>query len=160
MQKDSNVGHAQYMQAAIEQAKRALRGGDLAFGAVVVDARGAIVASAEDRIERDRDFTSHAECLAVRAAAAAAGPDLSGCTLYSNGEPCALCFSAAWWTRMSTLVYGVSMTELKAVRGDSMEEVMGPAHTMNQLLERKIEVVSDVLHDECLALWTDAPVGH
>ena len=148
------MDHAPYIRAAMEQAEHAGAGGDLPFGAVLVDARGEILARAEDRIERDRDFTSHAECMVVRAAARVVGPDLSGCTLYSNGEPCAMCFSAAWWARVSRLVYGTTMAELKALRDDSMDEIMGPPQAMNRLVERKIEVVSGVLHAECLALWT------
>ena len=147
------MDHEHYMREAIEVAKAAAAAGELPFGAVLVDAEGKVVVPTHDTTARDQDATRHGELLAVSEASAILGMNLEGCTLYCTGEPCGLCFGAAWWARVSRIVYGNSMTELKALRGDSMEEVMGPTERMNAMVTRKIEIVSGVLHEECLALW-------
>jgi tRNA(Arg) A34 adenosine deaminase TadA len=91
--------------------------------------------------------------MAVRAASRTVGADLSGCALYSTAEPCAMCFGAAWWARVSSLVFGLTMVEVKALDDDSMDEVFGPAPEMNRFVRRKLDVISGILHEECRALW-------
>ena len=149
------MDHEHHMREAIEMAMTAAAAGELPFGAVVVDPDGVVVARAHDTTVRDQDATRHCELLAVSEAGAILGMNLEGCTLYCTGEPCGLCFGAAWWARISRIVFGNSMAELRRLRCDSMEEVMGPTDRMNDMVTRKIETVSGVLHEECLALWKE-----
>ena len=69
------------MELALEDARRALRWGDVPIGAVV--ARGdEILGRAGNARERDNDPTAHAEILAIRAAAATFRSwRLTGCAL-------------------------------------------------------------------------------
>ena len=68
------------MQAALEQAREAALAGEVPVGAVVL--RGTtVVARAQNRMLRDHDGTSHAELLALRAAASVLGESRLGeCT--------------------------------------------------------------------------------
>ncbi len=94
------------MQAALEQAREAALAGEVPVGAVVL--RGTtVVARAQNRMLRDHDGTSHAELLALRAAASVLGESRLGeCTLVVTLEPCAMCAGAIVLSRVGSLVFG------------------------------------------------------
>ena len=96
-----------FMEEALDEARRAPDAGDVPVGAVVVGASGRVLARAHNRREADGDPTAHAELLALRKAAAAAGRwRLDDCTLYVTLEPCAMCASACVLARLSCVVWG------------------------------------------------------
>ena len=99
-----------FMDLALAQARMAAAAGEVPVGVVIVDAAsGGIVASAHNRVERDRDPTAHAEMLAIRAAAAALGQTrLEGLDLYVTLEPCAMCAQAIAFARLRRLYWGAS----------------------------------------------------
>jgi len=99
-----------FMDLALAQARMAAAAGEVPVGAVIADAAsGDIVASAHNRVERDRDPTAHAEMLAIRAAAAALGQTrLEGLDLYVTLEPCAMCAQAIAFARLRRLYWGAS----------------------------------------------------
>lgn len=142
-----------FMREAIAEAERGRAVGELPYGSVLVDPAGRIIGRSFDTVAGDGDPTRHAEFKIAREAYLAQGGSLAGCTLYSNAEPCAMCFGSVWYTGVSRIVYGVSMIELKQFCPDSQEEVFGPCEQINATLARKVEIVAGVLHDECLALW-------
>ena len=82
------------MGLALQEAQKALEMGEVPVGAVI--ARGdAVIASACNRRESDRDPTAHAEILALRAAGRVLGSRrLTGLTLYVTLEPCPMCAGA------------------------------------------------------------------
>ncbi len=95
------------MAAALAEAEAAAALGEVPVGAVVVDAAGAVLARAGNRIEGLADPTAHAEILAIRAAAARLGtPRLVGCDLYVTLEPCPMCAQAIAFARIRRLYYG------------------------------------------------------
>jgi cytidine deaminase len=97
------------MAAALAEARAAASRGEVPVGAVVVDPAGRIVAAAGNRTRELADPTAHAEILALRAAAAAAGNDrLSGHDLYVTLEPCAMCGGAISLGRIARLFYGAA----------------------------------------------------
>ena len=82
--------HEKFMKRCIELAQEALNNGDNPFGSIVVK-DGKIISEARNNALHD-DMTDHAEVMAMRRAREALGtPDLSGCTLYTNCEPCPMC---------------------------------------------------------------------
>jgi tRNA(adenine34) deaminase len=94
------------MAAALDEARAAESLGEVPVGAVVVR-DGAIVARAGNRTVTAQDPTAHAEVLALRAAALAAGSwRLTGCTLYVTLEPCAMCAGAIVLARVERVVFG------------------------------------------------------
>lgn len=109
--------HRQWMSQAIALAQVAGDAGEVPVGAVVVDAKGNLIATAENRRERDKDPTAHAEILALRAAGQALQSwYLNGCTLYVTLEPCSMCAGAIILARLSLLVYGVDDPKTGTIR--------------------------------------------
>jgi tRNA(adenine34) deaminase len=94
------------MRAALDEARAAALAGEVPVGAVVL--RGdTIVARAQNRMQRDRDATAHAEVQALRQAAQALGEErLTGCTLIVTLEPCAMCAGAIVLSRVDRVVFG------------------------------------------------------
>ena len=86
-----------------------LAGLDVPVGAVILGPDGATVARAHNQREEQRDPTAHAEIVALRAAAAAAGGwRLEGHTLVVTLEPCTMCAGAVTAARIARLVYGAA----------------------------------------------------
>ena len=97
---------ANWMDAAVAEARTAAEAGDVPVGAVIVR-HGVIVARGGNRTVRDHDPTAHAELLAIRQAAAELGDwRLEDCTLYVTLEPCAMCAGAIVLARLEGLVFG------------------------------------------------------
>ena len=97
-----------FMALALREAEHAASRGEVPVGAVIVDPTGGeILARAGNRVEALNDPTAHAEILAIRKAAAAAGaPRLEGCDLYVTLEPCAMCAAAISFARIRRLYFG------------------------------------------------------
>jgi tRNA(adenine34) deaminase len=93
------------MEAALEEARRALDEGEVPVGAVVVH-RGRIIGRGHNQVESALDPTAHAEVIAIGAACRALRvPRLTEATLYATMEPCAMCAGAIVQARLARLVY-------------------------------------------------------
>jgi tRNA(adenine34) deaminase len=104
-----------FMQAACQEALKALDEGEVPVGAVIERA-GAIIGRGYNRIERLGDATAHAEIIAITAAASALGTwRLDGCSLYVTLEPCIMCLGAVLQSRIAAIVYGARDPRLGAV---------------------------------------------
>jgi tRNA(adenine34) deaminase len=100
------VNDAGFMALALEQAREAAAAGEVPVGAVVVRG-GEVVAVGRNSPVGDSDPTSHAEIVALRAAAREIGNyRLDGCTLYVTLEPCAMCVGAMLHARLARVVFG------------------------------------------------------
>jgi tRNA(adenine34) deaminase len=96
------------MTLALDEANAAAARGEVPVGCIIVK-DGAVIARAGNRTLADRDPTSHAELLAIRAAAAALGSErLVDCDLYVTLEPCAMCAAAMSFARIRRLYYGAA----------------------------------------------------
>ena len=96
----------EYMQRALELAKRAQDEGEVPIGAVVVF-QHQILGEGWNRPIAAADPTAHAEIQAMRAAAAKTGNyRLTGATLYVTLEPCEMCVGAMFHARIARTVYG------------------------------------------------------
>lgn len=136
------------MEAALSEARACTAFGDVPVGAVV--ARGdEILAAAGNARERLDDPTAHAEILALRAAAKAAGSwRLDDCTLYVTLEPCAMCAGAIVLAKVGRLVFGAE--DPKAGFVGSLGDLV-----RDERLNHQVEVLSGVLADEGSALLKD-----
>ena len=134
------------MAAALDQARAALTTGDVPIGAVVLDARGVVLATGRNVREAEGDPTGHAEVVAIRAAATARGEwRLDGCTLVVTLEPCTMCAGAAVLARLDRVVYGAHDPKAGAV--GSLWDVV-----RDRRLNHRPEVVTGVRADESSAL--------
>jgi tRNA(adenine34) deaminase len=118
---------------------------DVPVGAVVVGPDGSVLASAGNERELIGDPTAHAEILALRRAAVAAGSwRLTGCPLVVTLEPCTMCAGALVLARVDRLIYGADDPKAGAV--DSLWDVV-----RDRRLNHRPEVISGVLAAECAA---------
>ncbi|MEO3705630.1 tRNA adenosine(34) deaminase TadA [Trichormus azollae] len=109
--------HQKWMNHALGLAQVAGDAGEVPVGAVIVDAGDNLIATGENRKERDQDPTGHAEIMAIRAASQSLQNwRLDKCTLYVTLEPCPMCAGAIVHARLATLVYGVDDTKTGAIR--------------------------------------------
>ena len=105
------------MSRAIALAESAGAAGEVPVGAVIIDADGNLIAEAENRRERDKDPTAHAEILALRySGLALQNWHLNQCTLYVTLEPCPMCAGAITQARLYLLVYGADDPKTGAIR--------------------------------------------
>jgi tRNA(adenine34) deaminase len=94
------------MRQALELAEQAAAAGEVPVGAVLVS-EGRVIGRGSNRPITSSDPTAHAEIVALREAAAAAGNyRLPGCELYVTLEPCAMCVGAMVHARLARVVYG------------------------------------------------------
>lgn len=116
------LDHIYYLRKAVEVSKRARAAGNTPFGAILVDARGNILAEQENIEITEKICTGHAECtLAARASHQYDRDFLWTCTLYSTAEPCAMCTGAIYWANIGTIVYGIEETQLLAMTGSNQQ---------------------------------------
>lgn len=109
--------HQKWMSHAIALAIAAGEAGEIPVGALIVDHNGKLIASAQNRRERDKDPTAHAEILALRAAGQVLQTwHLNNCTLYVTLEPCPMCSGAIILARLGLLVYGVDDPKTGTIR--------------------------------------------
>jgi tRNA(adenine34) deaminase len=109
--------HYRWMSRAIALAESAGAAGEVPVGAIIVGSDGEAIAQAENRRERDRDPTAHAEILALRAAGQARQTwHLNDCTLYVTLEPCPMCAGGIILARLGQLVYGADDPKAGAIR--------------------------------------------
>ncbi len=134
------------MRGALAEAAAAAAAGDVPVGAVVLDAAGGVIARGRNRREADGDPTAHAEIVAIRAAARAAGDwRLDGLTLVVTLEPCTMCAGAITAARLGRLVFGAR--DPRAGAAGSLWDVV-----RDQRLTPVPEVIGGVLADECLKI--------
>ena len=137
------------MGAALDEARAALATGDVPVGAVVLDVSGEVVGTGRNLREAAADPTGHAEVVAIRGAAAAAGSwRLDGCTLVVTLEPCTMCAGAAVLARLERVVFGAFDPKAGAV--GSLWDVV-----RDRRLNHRPEVVSGVRAAEATALLDD-----
>lgn len=75
------------------------------FGAVVV-LEGEVKGEGWNQVVEAADPTAHAEIMAIRNATRALGThDLSGAVIYCSCEPCPMCLSAIYWSRIGAVIY-------------------------------------------------------
>ena len=104
------------MDAALDEARRAIGHGDVPIGAVVVH-DGIVIGKGHNARELDQDPTAHAELIALREAAKTLGRwRLTDCALYVTLEPCAMCAGAAVLARVDLVVFAAPDPKAGAVR--------------------------------------------
>jgi len=104
------------MDAALDEARRAIGHGDVPIGAVVVH-DGIVIGKGHNARELDQDPTAHAELIALREAAKTLGRwRLTDCALYVTLEPCAMCAGAAVLARVDLVVLAAWDPKAGAVR--------------------------------------------
>ena len=97
----------QYMEIAIDEARKGMKKGHGGpFGAVLV-LNGKVLAKSHNLVLKKKDPTCHAEMNVLREASKKLKSfDLSGCEIYTTGQPCKMCEAAINWAKIKSVYYG------------------------------------------------------
>ena len=134
------------MSRALDEARLAADHGDVPIGAVVARIDGTVVAARHNERELTADPTAHAEILALRDAAGAAGTwRLTGCVLVVTVEPCPMCAGAAVAARLDQVIFGAA---------DPKAGALGSLYQLgaDPRLNHEFRVVDGVRADDCASL--------
>ena len=135
-----------FMRMAIDEARRA----DFPFGAVIVR-DGRVIARGRNLGRRTGDPTAHGEMVAIRRCIASRGRTaLRGTTLYTSGEPCAMCMGAILWCRIDRLVFAASVDQLATKISQIM---ISSADVAAKATFAPIQITGGVLADEAMKLF-------
>ena len=95
---------------AIAEAKRGIMAGDGGpFGAVIVK-DDVVVGKGHNQVLKNNDPTCHGEVMAIHNACKKLKTfDLSGCEIYTTGEPCPMCMAAILWANIDKVYYGCNI---------------------------------------------------
>ena len=124
------------MREALKEAKEAEKKEEVPVGAIIV-CNNKIIARAHNQVETLKDTTAHAEMLAFTAATEfVGGKYLNDCVLYVTLEPCVMCAGAAYWTRITKIVYAAN------------DEKRGYSKIKENILHPKTKIIKGVLEKE------------
>ena len=146
VEKPNAADDERFMRMAIEEARRA----DFPFGAVIV-MNGRVMARGRNLGRTYGDPTAHGEMVAIRRFLDQYPPvRLRGATLYTSGEPCAMCMGAILWCHIQRLVFAASVMQLAT----AIDQIMlSSAEVAATAKFAPIEITGGVLADEAMALF-------
>ena len=137
-----------FMEAALEEAKKARDKGEIPVGAVIVK-DNQIIGRGHNLTESSKDPTAHAEIIALRKAAKKLGGwRLSGCHAYVTLEPCSMCAGALVLARIDKLFIGAM-----DIKGGGCGSVFNIG--CSDSLNHKIDIEINVLEQECSKILKD-----
>lgn len=148
MENKTKQTHEHFMRMAVEEARRGIHsrhGGP--FGSVIVR-NGQVIASGHNMVVANNDPTCHGEISAIRNACQVLGTfDLSGCVIYTTGEPCPMCLGACLWANLERIYYGGTSLDIDAIgfRDDAFY----------QQLNHKQEILEQTGREICLELFEE-----
>jgi tRNA(adenine34) deaminase len=143
------------MQHCIALSKTAAGHGEFPFAAVICK-KGVVLAEAVNRVARDRDTIRHAEIVAMSLAQKSVGTTkLTGCTLYSNVEPCAMCAFPIRETRMNKVVFSLRSPIMGGYSRWNVLGDTGLSDVMPEAFGRPTEVIAGLLAKEAAQVWSE-----
>lgn len=133
-----------FLRQAIEVSRHSREHGNTPFGAILVNEHKE-VALAQENVEIDtHKCTGHAETQLCEAASQRFEHDyLWQCTLYTTGEPCAMCTGAIYWANIGRVVYAMTERDILAQTGSSEQNptLDTPCRSIFATSQKDIEVV-------------------
>ena len=143
---DASLDDERFMRLALDEARQ----GDYAFGTVIVR-DGQVIARGRNLGKTNSDPTAHGEMVAIRRCLADHGRGaLQGSTLYTSGEPCAMCMGAIIWCSIGRLVFAASVQQLATKMDDIM---VSSAEIAARAPFAPIKITGGVLADEAMQLF-------
>ena len=129
-----------YMRMALNEARKGIKAGHGGpFGAVIVK-DGVVVAKGHNQVIKSNDPTCHGEIMAIHKACKKLGTfDLSGCEIYTTGEPCPMCMAAILWANIEKVFYGCNILDTEEIgfRDKKFYEQFANREQFIQELDRK-----------------------
>lgn len=141
----------EYMREAIAEAKEGIHNGHGGpFGSVIVKG-GKIIGRGHNMVLINHDSTAHGEVTAIRNTGQLLGThDLSGCELYTTGEPCPMCLAACLWANIDKVYYGCTIEDNAIIgfRDEEFDNKFGGREAFADYLE-------EVDRDACVELFEE-----
>ena len=107
-----------FMQRAIELSIESVNIGGGPFGSVIVK-ENKIIAEGSNEVTLINDPTAHGEIVVIRQACKSLNNfNLSDCELYSTCEPCPMCLSACYWSRINKIYYANTREDARKIDFD------------------------------------------
>ncbi len=137
---------ADFMRAALEEARKAEETGEVPVGAVLVSDAGRVIASGFNQPVSSHDPTAHAEIIAMRKGALhLKNYRLPGSILYVTLEPCLMCWGAILHARISRVVFGAKDERYSA----EVSELLASSKVK---FNHRVEITGGVMSEECSAI--------
>ena len=146
-----------YMTEAIKEALDGIsQGHGGPFGCMIVK-DDEIVGAGHNMVLANKDSTAHGEITAIRNAEKALDSyDLSGCVLYTTGEPCPMCLYAILWANIDKVYYGCTIADNAGIgfRDEKFDQLSGGRENLSDFLvcidreacQELFKVYSDLEH--------------
>tara|TARA_B100001250_G_scaffold264556_1_gene228099 strand:- start:200 stop:670 length:471 start_codon:yes stop_codon:yes gene_type:complete len=107
-----------FMLKAIELSIKSAETTGGPFGCIIVK-DNKIISEGFNKVTLTNDPTAHGEIVAIREACNKLNTfKLSGCELYSSCEPCPMCLSAIYWSRIDKIFYANTRDDAKNIDFD------------------------------------------
>ena len=151
MTNKQNKERVELMRQDIAEAREGIHAGHGGpFGTVIVK-DGKIVGRGHNCVILLNDPTCHGEVSAIRDAGKNLGTfDLSGCELYTTGEPCHMCLCACMWANISKIYYGCTIEDNSIIgfRDGKFDEIFGGREKLG-------DYMLEIDREECLKLFEE-----
>jgi len=144
----------EFMKRAIELSIESVNKGTGPFGAVIVK-DGKIIAEGSNKVtlSHNPDSTAHGEMCVIRDACKKLNTfNLNGCELYSSCEPCPMCLSACYWSRIDKIYYANTREDAKKI---DFDDSLIYSEIIKNINERKISM-KQIMREEAIKafeLW-------
>ncbi|WP_434354935.1 nucleoside deaminase [Parasalinivibrio latis] len=98
--------HEQFMDIALDEAKKALQKGNLPVGACIV-LNNEVISVAHNSVDSNLNDTHHAELRAIQSVSDVLFQNKRNATIYTTLEPCMMCLGAILNADITHIVYGL-----------------------------------------------------
>lgn len=141
------------MQRCIGLSATATTRGEFPFACVICEG-DTVVAESTNLVRQDGDVTRHAELVAISEAQKVLGRKrLSGCTLYSNIEPCPMCSFPIREARISRVVYAIRSPKMGGASRWNILRDTELSRVMPEAFGPVPEVISGFMGREAAKVW-------
>ncbi len=154
-QRDIFANTEERMSLALEVAAENIKHGGGPFGAAVFDEQGKLISIGMNLVTPTNCSVLHAEVVAlIQAEQALHSYDLSNhgkshMQLVTTCEPCTMCLGAVIWSGVDSMICGARDEDARAI---GFDEGPKPGNIFEELEQRGIHVVRDVLRDEAVEI--------
>jgi len=142
----------EFMKRAIELSIESINSGGGPFGSVIVK-DNKIISEGMNRVTVNNDPTAHGEIVAIRAATKVLNDfNLKGCELYTSTEPCPMCYSAIFWSRIDKIYYANTKEDARRV---DFDDSLIYSELQQSINKRKIPMIQLMRKEALVAfeLW-------
>jgi tRNA(Arg) A34 adenosine deaminase TadA len=134
------------MKRAIELSIKSVHNGTGPFGALIVK-DNKVISEGNNTVTSSYDPTSHAEVSAIRSACKKIKNfSLKGFDLYTSCEPCPMCLSAIYWSRIDNVYYANTRSDAKKI---DFDDSLIYEELKKDIKKRKISM-HQIMRDEAL----------